>query len=75
MSTYSLSVIGEVCPVPLYKTQRKIGILEKGDVLVIETDFTRAVRNIMDWSHRSEHEVNISQVGNGIWQISIIKNY
>ena len=71
MQEFFLDVLGEVCPTPLLKTQERASRLKPGDVLVVETDFSRTVRNIINWSGKHGFEYDIEEIENGIWQIKI----
>lgn len=68
-----MDLIGFVCPVPLLETKKKYKDLALGDVLVIETEHPRAVRNIMDWAWREGHAVDADEVKNGLWRITLKK--
>lgn len=74
MANFNLDLIGYVCPVPLLQTKQKIKELENGDTLLILTEHPRAVRNIMDWALLQGYAIDIEDVENGLWQISIIKS-
>lgn len=73
MSAYKLDVSGEVCPIPLYETQKKMDSLQVGETLTITTNFTRSVRSIMDWSNRRGYDLTVSEAERGYWQITITK--
>lgn len=72
MTIRSLDVLGEVCPVPLFRTQQAVGALKPGEGIEILTDFARAVRNIMDWCERAGHSFEVDELENGVWLIRII---
>ncbi|GAW92024.1 sulfurtransferase TusA family protein [Calderihabitans maritimus] len=73
MATHRLDVLGEVCPVPLLKTQQICRRLKTGDTLVVETNFSRSVRNILDWAEKNRYEFTVESTENGIWQIFLTK--
>ncbi len=75
MEQHFLELLGEVCPVPLLRTQAKMATLKDGDTLVVETDFARAVRNIMNWSQKCQYPFEITEMDRGIWQIKIRKSH
>ncbi|MBO8168747.1 MAG: sulfurtransferase TusA family protein [Thermoanaerobacteraceae bacterium] len=71
---YVLDVLGEVCPVPLFKTKEKVTReLSSGDTLLVETDFPRAVRNIIDWSEKHGHHVKVIEIDEACWQVQVTK--
>lgn len=70
-----MDLIGDVCPVPLLKTERRLKELKVGDVLVVETEHSRAARNIQDWARKQGYEAVVGEVGNGIWEVRIGKTH
>ncbi|MFZ5815566.1 MAG: sulfurtransferase TusA family protein [Bacillota bacterium] len=68
-----LSVLGEVCPVPLLRTQEALAAMDPGEVLVVETDFARSVRNIIDWCRARGMAYTVEECGSGIWRVTIRK--
>jgi len=73
MAEIFLDLVGLVCPAPLLETQKKFNELASGDVLVIETEHPRAVRNIMDWAWREGYANDVDEVENGQWRIILKK--
>jgi TusA-related sulfurtransferase len=73
MATYSLDVLGEVCPIPLLRTQQKFQLLLTGDTLVVETDFSRSVRNIMEWAEKNNLKFAVENLEDGVWQVCLTK--
>lgn len=74
MKQYEIDVLGEVCPIPLMKTQKMMAEINCGEQLVIHTDFTRSVRNIMDLSRRMGYPIEVAEAGRGVWKIILTKN-
>lgn len=73
MSQHELDLLGEVCPVPLYKTQQKLEEMNQGETLVVYTDFTRSVRNIMNLSIKLNYPIDVQETRNGGWVITLTK--
>lgn len=73
MCNYKLVLLGEVCPIPLLKTKEKVAQLKVGETLSIETDFTRSVRNIINWCNKSGHDLTVDEVQTGVWQLIVTK--
>lgn len=46
MSTQSLDTRGDICPVPLLKTVKKLGSMQSGDELIVISDHPPAKRSI-----------------------------
>jgi TusA-related sulfurtransferase len=73
MAEYRLDCMGEACPVPLIKTQKKIAELNIGDILVVEIDHSCAMKNVPEWARKEGHNVDIEETSEGEWEIYIEK--
>lgn len=73
MSEYKLDCLGEICPVPLIKTKKKIEQLNICDILVVQIDHSCAMKNIPEWSVKEGHNVEIEEIDDGEWEIYIEK--
>lgn len=71
---FDLDCLGEICPVPLLKVQDKMKQLEIGDTLVVNVDYSCAMKNVPDWAKNEGHDVEVKTVNNGEWKITIKKN-
>ena len=49
MAEFTLDCLGEACPVPLMKTEKKINELSVGDVLIVSIDHSCAMKNVPEW--------------------------
>jgi TusA-related sulfurtransferase len=73
MAEHRLDCTGEACPIPLLKAEKKLGQLEVGDVLIVETDHSCAVKNIPEWARKHGHIVDLEEIDEGRWEIIIEK--
>ncbi len=73
MAEFRLDCLGEACPVPLVKTQKKMETMAVGDVLVVEIDHSCAMKNIPEWARNVGHNVDIEEVDDGEWEVIIEK--
>lgn len=73
MVEYTLDCLGEACPVPLMKTEKKMVELSVGDVLIVSIDHSCAMKNIPEWARKQGHNVEIEEVDDGEWEIVIEK--
>jgi TusA-related sulfurtransferase len=73
MAEFRLDCLGEACPVPLLKTQKKMVELKVGDILVVEIDHSCAMKNVPEWARKEGHNVEIEEVGDGEWEVYIEK--
>jgi len=73
MKEEMLDCLGEACPVPLIKTEKKISGMAVGDVLVVQVDHSCAMKNVPEWARKEGHNVEIEEVDDGEWEIIIEK--
>ena len=73
MAIYYLDMLGEICPHPLYGAKDKMSKMEADDMLIIETDFSRSVRSLLDWADKQGYKFDVEEVDNGVWQVKITK--
>lgn len=74
MAEIILTCVGEACPVPLIKAQKKLEEMKAGEVLIIKTDQSCAVRNIPEWAGKRGYIVNVEEVDHGLWEVYIEKH-
>lgn len=72
---YQLEIWGEMCPIPLIKAQRKLKIMEKGDVLVMETEHSCTSQGIVVWAKQNKYKIDETEVANGIWHLELTKTH
>ncbi len=73
MAIYFLDALGDMCPIPALKAEKKLKDLKEGDVLVVESDHSCAMTSIPNYLKKRKHEITIEVVEEGIWQIKIVK--
>ncbi len=73
MAEYELDCMGEACPVPLVKTEKKLAELEVGDVLIVQIDHSCAMKNVPEWARKEGHNVEVEEVDDGEWECIIEK--
>lgn len=73
MAEYRLDCMGEACPIPLIKTQKKMAELKVGDTLIVEIDHSCAMKNVPEWARKEGHNVDIEETSEGEWEIYIEK--
>ncbi len=73
MAEFTLDCMGEACPVPLMKTEKKMKELAAGDVLIVSIDHSCAMKNVPEWARNQGHNVEIEEVDDGEWEIVIEK--
>ncbi|QUL53507.1 sulfurtransferase TusA family protein [Paenibacillus tritici] len=73
MAEFTLDCMGEACPVPLMRTEKKMVELKVGDVLVVSIDHSCAMKNVPEWARTQGHNVEIEEIDDGEWEIVIEK--
>lgn len=73
MAEYNLDCMGEACPLPLVKAEKKMESLKVGDLLIVAIDHSCAMKNIPEWARNLGHNVEIDEIGDGEWEIVIEK--
>ncbi|MCQ4635396.1 sulfurtransferase TusA family protein [Anaerovorax odorimutans] len=74
MKEKRLDCLGEACPIPLMKTEKKLAALKKGDILIVEVDHNCAIRNIPEWAEKKGYDCQVKEVCAGQWNIVLKKN-
>lgn len=73
MKEYRLDCLGEACPIPLMKTEKKMTTMEIGDVVIVMIDHSCAMKNVPEWARKQGHNVEIEEVGDGEWEVIVEK--
>ena len=73
MAEFELDCLGEACPVPLMKTEKKLASLAAGDVLVVHIDHSCAMKNVPEWARKQGFNVEVEEVDDGEWDVIIEK--
>lgn len=73
MSEVRIDCMYEACPIPLLKALKELKEMKIGDVLIMETDHSCSVTNVIEWAKRQGHKVNYARICDGEWEIYIEK--
>lgn len=68
-----LDLVGEICPTPLLRTQEALEGLPAGGVLLVETDYPRALTTITQWCFRHGYPYELLDRSKGIYRMRIRK--
>ncbi len=69
-----LNCFGDFCPVPLLKAKDLAKDLVPGDSLTMVTDHSCVVESIEEYFTLRHYSLDIDEVINGVWEITITKN-
>lgn len=70
-----IDCFGDICPVPLLKIQNQLKNIDDGDTFMIVVDHSCVVESIDDYYKTTRHKIDAVEVINGVWEISITKNF
>ena len=73
MAEFELDCLGEACPVPLMKAEKKMATLKAGDVLIVHIDHSCAMKNVPEWARKQGWNVEVEEVDDGEWDVIIEK--
>lgn len=73
MAEHFLDAMGEMCPLPILRSDRVYKKLNKGDTLVVLTDHSCALKALPQHFTRYRTEPKVEEVARGIWKIYIRK--
>lgn len=73
LSEEILDCMGEACPIPLIKVEKKLAKMKKGESLIVEIDHNCATTNIPEWARKKGYNVEINEIYFGEWEIVITK--
>lgn len=73
MAEFNLDCLGEACPVPLIKAEKKMHELAVGDLLIVALDHSCAMKNVPEWARTQGYNVDIDEVDDGEWEVVIEK--
>ena len=73
MAEFKLDCMGDLCPIPLMKTKKKVQSMNVGDTLVVSIDHSCAAKNIPEWSRKLGNRTEVKKTRDGEWEITIKK--
>lgn len=73
MKEVELDCMGEACPIPLVKAQKKLETMDGGDILLVQIDHSCAMKNLPEWARKAGHNVEIEEIDDGEWEVIIEK--
>ena len=69
-----LNCFGDYCPVPLLKAQKEVDALETGESFMLVTDHSCVVESLDEYFSIRKFHMDIDEVLNGVWEITITKS-
>jgi TusA-related sulfurtransferase len=73
MAEVKLDCMYEACPIPLLKAHKTLKKMNTGDVLIMETDHTCSITNVLEWAKKHSLPVDYIEIREGEWEIYIEK--
>lgn len=71
--TKIIDCIGDPCPLPLIKAEKKMRQLSLGDQICLEIDHNCALNSIPEWARKKGYQVRIEETPYLEWKIYIKK--
>jgi TusA-related sulfurtransferase len=68
-----IDCFGDICPVPLLKIQKQLDSISSGDSFMLVVDHSCVVESIDEYYTDTSHHIEIDEVMNGVWEITITK--
>ena len=66
-----IDCLGDICPVPIIKINKALSSALAGDSILVKTDHSCVMQSILDHFGRKNYSVDIDEVINGVWEITI----
>ncbi|RKD29029.1 sulfurtransferase TusA family protein [Thermohalobacter berrensis] len=73
MKEVRIDCMHEICPIPLLKAMKELKKMAKGEILVLETNHSCSIANVVEWAKKQGHNVDYMEVSEGEWEIYIEK--
>jgi len=73
MAEHYIDALGEMCPVPNIRAQKRYKELKAGDVIILTTDHSCAATNIVNDMRKKGVWAKAEEIDNGIWEVIIKK--
>lgn len=74
MAEVKLDCMYEACPIPLLKANKKLKEMKNGDILIMQTDHSCSIVNVIEWAKKEGHNFDYIEIGDGEWEIYIEKS-
>jgi TusA-related sulfurtransferase len=71
--TIVIDCIGDPCPLPLIKAEKKLRKLNPGDQICLEIDHNCALNSIPEWARKKGYQVKVEETPCLEWKIYIKK--
>ncbi|WP_227017296.1 sulfurtransferase TusA family protein [Sinanaerobacter chloroacetimidivorans] len=68
-----IDCLGDMCPVPIIKLQKREGELSKGRQIVLITDHSCVSESVKNYCNVHRYKVKILEPVNGVWEFYISK--
>ncbi len=71
---YFIDALGDICPIPILKAERKLKEIKPRERVVLETDHSCSIASVTNhFRSRYGYPSTIVEVDEGVWQIIIEK--
>ncbi len=68
-----IDCLGEACPIPIIKIQKKLDQIKNGETFMLVTDHSCTLSSVSDFCKKHKLNCNPTEVINGVWEIVVSK--
>jgi tRNA 2-thiouridine synthesizing protein A len=66
--------MGDICPIPIIKVERKIKDIDINDRVILETDHSCSTSSVSShFQTKYGYPVEVIKVADGVWKIIVVK--
>ncbi len=71
---YPVDSLGDICPIPIIKVERKLKEISKMDRIILESDHSCSTSSVINhFKTKYGYPAEAVKVGEGVWHIIIVK--
>ena len=66
--------LGDICPIPIIKVERKLKKISRMDRIILESDHSCSTSSVINhFKNKYDYPAEVVKVGEGVWHIIIVK--
>lgn len=66
--------LGDICPIPIIKVERKLKEISRMDRIILESDHSCSTSSVINhFKSKYDYPAEVVKVGEGVWHIIIVK--
>lgn len=68
-----IDCLGDYCPIPILKIKEHLKNIPEGEAFMVVTDHSCVFQSIQEYCKKTKLKINVDEVINGVWEITIVK--